>query len=109
MDDASEDDNILEDVTTLVNTLEVVDDIVVTDSMGEADDELAVSEVVVTADDSEVGCKDGVTNLDDGVLSVLWVGVGVAIVGLELELDITGGLILKSKNIVVSEYGSLAN
>ena len=109
MDDASEDDNTLEDVTTLVNTLEVVDDIVVTDSMGEADDELVVSEVVVTADDSEVGCKDGVTKLDDGVLSMLWVGVGVAIVGLERELDITGGLILKSKNIVVSEYGSLAN
>lgn len=37
------------------------------------------------------------------------VGVGITSMLLVIELDITGGTILKSKNMVVSEKGSLAN
>ena len=60
-----------------------------------------VSEADITTDDSEEG-RDGITKLDNEVLSMLWVGVGIIIAVHWTPLEVRP--ILRFKNIIVSEY-----
>lgn len=102
MDVELEGESTLEDDKAVV----VGDEINTTGDIIEVDNNLVVNILDTTMDDIEVE-RDDITELENGVLSILidnWVGVGVGDTTAPLlELDITGGPILKSKNMVVSE------
>ena len=124
--DKEEDDKaavVVGDKEVVDNTSEVDDKLVVNilDVTGPADIEVDEDDIEVDKDDIEVEDdievdkddievdEDDIIKLDDGVVIMLvniWAGVDVSTA---LELDIIGGPILKSKNMVVSEKGSLAN